>query len=686
MSRLLKTLLILMVFLFSCVATEKKKDATKFQEQEAEPANNTSPIISGTPAGNGRESFFYSFQPTVLIANAKYSLLNGPSWLSINSDTGYIYGYPSVPGAYNNITIRAILGNKKTDIGPFTIYVFGDPLSTHQWHLSNSGQEAFAQNGGTSGYDINVTSVINQGYTGNGVRVAISDTGLELTHADLSNNIYTNFSKNYTLAAPYYGNPAPTGMDGDHGTSVAGIIGSVGWNEVGGRGIAPNVLMAGYNYLDSTQTSAIKLDQAQGNVEVFNYSYGASFFPGNSTHDFVYDAQLKNGFINERSGKGQMYIKSAGNSFLECDIQYGNTYLIDQGTDGYFCYSHNANVGTGNNNPYSVVVGALNAKGEKASYSSAGSSLWVSAPGGEFGSFNPAIVTTDQSGCTLGYSRSLASGTNFTKGLEESNEDCDYTHTFNGTSSAAPMVSGVVALIMEANPNLTARNIKHILAKTASKVNYSTSNISHPSLNSLGLDMNLSGHVYEQGYVTNAAGNSFHNYYGFGAVDATAAVNMAKTYSNSWGAQQHLNEAFGNASYDTTVSQAIPDASSTGVTSAKYIASNLTIEAVQIKINITHPRPGDLGIELTSPSGTKSILKNINDSFQVPIDVSDSPVWVADITDFVILSNAFYEESSQGTWTIKVVDALGSGLGNDFDLAATQTGTFDDWSINIIGH
>tara|TARA_R110002072_G_scaffold64203_5_gene159673 strand:+ start:6236 stop:8320 length:2085 start_codon:yes stop_codon:yes gene_type:complete len=683
--RLFTFLIVLLVC--SCVATEQKKQATVFQEAAKEPVNNTSPIISGTPVSNVREGFLYSFSPTILQANATYSLIGAPSWLSINSSTGHTYGYANDPGIFNNITIRALLNDKKTDLGPFSIYVSGDPLAQYQWHLNNNGQSSFALNSGSTGYDINILPALNLGITGNGVRVAVSDTGLELTHADLANNIYSNNSKNYSLSPPYLGNPAPTGVSGDHGTSVAGIISAVGWNQIGGRGVAPDSLVAGYNFIDSDQTSAMQLDQAQGDVDLFNYSYGNSYIPTYLTYDFVYEAQVKNGFLNQRNSKGQVYVKSAGNSFLECDLFQSFSYLIDSSDSGYFCFSHNATAGNENNIPYMIIVGALNAKGEKSSYSSTGSSLWISAPGGEYGATDPAIVTTDQSSCAIGYSRSDGSGTDFQNGGDTAlNPDCDYTHTFNGTSSAAPMVSGVVALLMQANPNLTSRNIKDILAKTATKVNYSTASISHSSLNSLNLDLNLSGHVYEQGYVTNAAGYSFHNYYGFGAVNAGAAVTMAQSYVNTMGTQQQLNETFSDNNYKSTVGQAIPDASATGLSNSINVATNLTIEAIQIKVNITHPRPGDIGIELTSPSGTKSIITNINNSFLMPIDNSGAPYWFADLVDYVLLTNAFYGESSQGNWTIKVIDGLGPSLGNDFDLASGQTGTLDDWAINVVGY
>jgi len=86
---------------------------------------------------------------------------------------------------------------------------------------------------------------------------------------------------------------------------------------------------------------------------------------------------------------------------------------------------------------------------------------------------------------------------------------------------------------------------------------------------------------------------------------------------------------------------------------------------VQVKINLSHAYTGELAIELTSPSGTKTMLFNPKNVFGT----------TNGLTNFILLSNAFYGESSSGNWTLKVVDTL-----------ATDTGTLTNWSIKIFGH
>ena len=95
------------------------------------------------------------------------------------------------------------------------------------------------------------------------------------------------------------------------------------------------------------------------------------------------------------------------------------------------------------------------------------------------------------------------------------------------------------------------------------------------------------------------------------------------------------------------------------------MSDNKTIEAVQIKVNVTHPYTGDLSIELTSPAGTRSVLFTPYNGFTTSNN----------LTNMVLLSNSFYGESTSGSWTIKVVDSMSS-----------YTGTVTGWSIRSFGH
>lgn len=603
-------------------------------------------------------------------STSSVSFQNGPSWLTYNSVTKKIEGVPNDNVNINNLsfTISKSDGSLST-FGPYSISVNGDPLRKYQWHIQNTGQSNFASNPGVSGNDINQIETIQSGISGNGVKVAVSDSGVEIAHEDLSANIIAGASKNYNLSSPYLGDPTPTSTTNGsvgHGTAVAGIIGSVGWNNIGTRGIAANVKIAGLRFIGIMQNTAIMIDQANGSFDIFNYSYGSpSLYP--KVEDNAYLAQLRYGTTSQREGKGSFYVKSAGNEFTS-DFAYDSTsgslncINTGSGINGNCHYFGNSNFGgTENSSTEIIIVGAINSKGSRASYSTPGSNLWVSAPGGEFGNTDPAIMTTDIQGCNKGLSSTLIMPVNWFENSISLNPNCKYTSVMNGTSSAAPITSGVIALILEANPALTWRDVKYILASTATKTDSTATSTSHPE------GYNLAGYTYQQGWIQNAAGFWFHNWYGFGRVNTDNAVSVAKNYIGTFNPLRNTQSSDGTWQYSSgNISQAIPDKSATGTSSIINVRHNFIIEGIQVKFTTNHQWISDLGVELTSPSGTKSILMNINSGAVF----NPSLTYTAQF-----LSNAFYGESSGGSWTLKVVDA-----------AASDTGALTNWQINIIGH
>ncbi|MNL02902.1 Microbial serine proteinase precursor [compost metagenome] len=523
----------------------------------------------------------------------------------------------------------------------------GDPLVEYAWHLNNTGQKVFAAIGGAAGNDLNLEKTWTDGIYGAGIKVLISDDGIEDTHPDLKANFnLNNLSKDYTLSSPYTAaRAAPKQANDSHGTSVAGLIAAVAGNNIGSRGVAPKSTVASANFLSASvsQTAAIVADQARGNVDIWNMSWGGAQntlstpIPG-------FETQVRFGILNSRSGKGAIYIKAAGNEFSVNCRNSATTKCVG-----------NSNFDAENASPFFISVGALNAGGGAATYSSMGSNLWISSFGGEFGSDTPAMITTDRVSCANGFaSASSTSQVAFEKG-QNGNTGCNYTSTFNGTSSAAPILSGAAALILSTNPNLTWRDLKYIMAKTATPVDYVTSgSIAHP----LGIVM-PTGYAWEQAWKTNAAGFPFHNWYGFGRINVDAAVTLAKSYSSQLG-----NFVETNWAHSSTVSLAIPDFSATGASTAMAVANNVKIEGVQLRVWVTHTDASELALELTSPLGTKSIVINARNAL----------VGLPNYAGETFLTNAFYQESSAGTWTLKVIDAK-SGT----------TGTLTRWSLNFVG-
>lgn len=502
-----------------------------------------------------------------------------------------------------------------------------------------------------------MTQAIAEMLSGQGVIIAVIDSGLEIAHEDLQSNIIPNGSWNYINKTT---DPSPTVTDGDHGTSVAGIIAAAGFNGKGGRGVAFQASLKGFIVL-AAQNEQSYFESMGGHsrsqdVQIFNMSYGAdslSFEPLPAIARELYTSSS-----TLRGGKGGIYVKSAGNGFEDISISKTENYTCTNEVYGLSKLTCQNAVGEEENSrPEVITVGAFNARGIKSSYSTAGANLWVSAPGGEYGDAEPAIITVDQSGCDKGYSRSnLPTPANlFEIGEPTYNPACNYTSTFNGTSAAAPNASGAIALMLQVNPNLTRRDVKHILAKTARKID--------PNSPGAVVNVSINGENYlaSQGWITNKAGYHFHNWYGFGAVHVDAAVAMARSYQTTLPA---LQVKFYGGSMNPVL--AIPDNNADGLTRTLEVTDDLTIENFFLVTSIDHPNTGEIGIEVTSPQGTRSILLNIRSGLKTGLNFKGG---------VIMGSNAFYGEKTKGTWTLKVLDSW-----------KNTTGTLNFFGLHILGY
>ena len=542
------------------------------------------------------------------------------------------------------------------DRGDFDEILSFDPLTKYFWPLSNTGQTVFAKRPGDTGNDLNLLKTITQRTAGRGVRIAISDTGVEIDHEDLRDNMLSGEHRNYHVYGKTPGtDPTPTSTSAvaAHGTNVAGIIAAIAGNGIGSRGIAPQAKIAAFKYTGGRITISNTLDQTQGDFDIFNYSYGSNQCKLAKVSTSIMRS-LDYQVTFARGGKGSIYVKAGGN---EWSGQRSSCPSAPKETEGKF-YG-NTNNEAENTVPYYIVVGATNAIGQLSSYSTPGPNLWVVAPGGEDGVRYPAILTTDITGCDSGRSSApiVIEGQKSKKPMNAFefdhplNTNCNYTSTMNGSSAATPMVTGVIALMLETNPDLSWRDVKHILAVTSKKLEDSKYTSQHPNRKT----ELPQGYVYQEGWTTNGAGISFHNWYGFGQVDGDKAVSMAKTYSSNMGPQIKLfNKQTYTSSYKSSPSKIIPDFDSSGATDTIEIDRELTVEAVQIRITTTHQNSQELAVELYSPNGTKSILLNAQNGIRDKV-----------LKNVMLGTNAFYGEKSLGDWKIKVIDtARGSDIGS----------------------
>ena len=461
-----------------------------------------------------------------------------------------------------------------------------DPLYPNQWHLNNTGQS-----GGTAGQDANVIPAWNAGYTGAGVVIGIVDDGLQYTHPDLSPNYLASLSYDFV------GNdadPAPGTAEDIHGTSVAGVAAARDDGATCGVGAAYRANLAGLRLISVPSTDAQEasaLTYQYNSIAIYNNSWGPAddgqtlSGPGPLTQ-----AALEDGVTNGRGGRGNIYVWAAGNG-----LQYSDNVNYD----GYA------------NSRFTVAVGAVDYNGVQAYYSEPGAALFVTAPSRATSAVG--ITTTDILGAN-GYSTT----------------DC--TSQFGGTSSASPLAAGVVALMLQANPNLTWRDVQHILAQTAVKNNPTDS-----------------------GWITNAAGFYLNHKYGFGRIDAGAAVTAAGTWANA-------APATSVSSNIIAVNQTVPDNNSTGVTSSVVIPDNIKLEHAEVVFSATHLYRGNLRLVLTAPSGTQSVLAETH------ADGGDH------YTSWKFMTVRNWGESSAGTWILKVTDGAGGNVG-----------TFDSWQLILHG-
>ena len=462
-----------------------------------------------------------------------------------------------------------------------------DPLYGCQWHLKNNDQFR-----NSAGQDIRVEEVWPT-YTGDGINVAVVDDGMHYTHEDLTDNVLTSFNHNYDPALTSIYHPFE-----DHGTAVAGLIAAKD-NSLGMRGVAPEAKIYGYNNLvdqsDANEADAMSRNAATTAISNNSWGPGDSGRPEHTTG--LWEAAVKDGVNNGYGGKGVFYAWAAGNG----------------GDDDYSTLDELANY-------YAVTaVCAVGHDDKRSDYSEMGANLWVCGPSSSGRDGQPRIATTDN-----GHR---------------------YRGSFGGTSAATPIVSGVVALVREANNTLTWRDVKLILAASARK-------------NDPGNTGWVEG-AFRYGSTTDHY--NFNHEYGFGMVDAKAAVDLAP----SWTKVRDLREI---TSESGVINLRIPGPPLLG--GPNTVTASLTvdpyvdfIEFVEIKTDFNHPFFRDLSVELVSPSGAVSTLS------------PSAGIGGALTTEFRFGSARHLGEDAAGEWTLRIQDAQ-SG----------DRGMLRSWGLTIYGH
>jgi subtilisin family serine protease len=307
-----------------------------------------------------------------------------------------------------------------------------------------------------------------QNYAGLGVRAGIIDDGFDYNHPDLNSHYLFNLQYDAVTAdGSAYGNPSTD----YHGTTVAGVLAGAR-DGSGVVGVAYNAGIAGIRIGYGSTGSPSQLSDALNHVltsglDIANASWGYST---------PYQDNFSSTFSSSKTAIQNDVIN--GRKGLGIDIVFAAGNGRPSGD--------NVNYHNYQNDPYVITVAATDTLGHLMGYSSPGAALLVSAPG--------ASMWTDDRLGSSGWSSD------------------DYV-SMSGTSYAAPTVAGIIALMLQANANLGYRDVQEILAYSA-KENDPT---------------NLGWHI-DGAHDWNGGGLHFSQDYGFGLVDATAAVRLAESW------------------------------------------------------------------------------------------------------------------------------------------------------------
>jgi hypothetical protein len=463
---------------------------------------------------------------------------------------------------------------------------------------------------------IHLGPVWEQGIFGNGVRVRINDDGVDGDNVE--------FQGRFDISASCDNEEEYLAQSGrQHGTSVASILGAAAGNGACTVGVAPMVRLSSCYALQPNESFlGTKIDQmdisqnsyerpvcqsadASGRRRRRAATQGCPFVKPSKTREndpclmcnfastTILPDGCKNAIVNHcrshyedekdgctdylsliiggtcsyvglsdiaresivrgvnegRGGLGIIYVFGSGNAYFKGDYTtlkgYTNTRLT-------------------------ISVGAVGKDRKHAYYSTPGASLFVSAPG------------ADREDPEKHYAAQVGGGC-IDVGM--------------GTSFSAPVVSGVISLMLEANPTLGWRDVQGILAQSSTPV------------------LDYIEEEDDDSATTNGAGFWHSVLYGFGLVNAASAVDLAKTWTN-YGPEQLISVDSGILDYPIVDDPATATTSSLIVSTSDHQAnagqssdsSHFVVETVELLLNIAHFSRGDLKVELMSPSGTTSLL------------------------------------------------------------------------------
>ncbi|XP_048877204.1 neuroendocrine convertase 1 isoform X1 [Brienomyrus brachyistius] len=457
--------------------------------------------------------------------------------------------------------------------------LFDDPMWSQQWYLQDTRTSASLPK-----LDLHVIPVWRKAITGKGVVITVLDDGLEWNHTDIYPNYDPEASYDFNDNDP---DPFPrydSTNENKHGTRCAGEIAMQADNKKCGVGVAYNSKVGGIRMLDGIVTDAIEASSIgfrPDHVDIYSASWGPND-DGKTVEGPGRLAQkaFEYGIQNGRGGKGSIFVWASGNGGRQgdnCDC------------DGY------------TDSIYTISISSASQQGLSPWYAEKCSSTLATAYSS--GDYTDQRITS-----------------------ADLHNECTETHT--GTSASAPLAAGIFALALEQNPNLTWRDLQHLVVWTSEF---------DPLANN-------------PGWKKNGAGLMVNSRFGFGLLNAKALVDLADP--KSW---KHVPEKkqciVKDDDFQPRSLKAAGEITIEIPTKACAGQENVikSLEHIQMEASIEYTRRGDLHITLTSPSGTSTVLLAERER-----DTSSNG-----FKNWDFMSVHTWGEEPAGTWTLKITDMSG---------------------------
>uniref|UniRef100_A0A4W3K9N4 Neuroendocrine convertase 1 n=2 Tax=Callorhinchus milii TaxID=7868 RepID=A0A4W3K9N4_CALMI len=474
--------------------------------------------------------------------------------------------------------------------------MFNDVMWNQQWYLQDTRTSSFLPK-----LDLHVIPVWKKGITGKGIVLTVLDDGLEWNHTDIQANYDPeasfDFNDNDPDPFPRYD---PTN-ENRHGTRCAGEIAMQANNNKCGVGVAYNSKVGGIRMLDGMVTDAIEASSIGFNPQHVDI-YSASWGPNDDGKTVEGPGRLAQrafeyGIQKGRGGKGSIFVWASGNGG-----RHGDNCDCDGYTDSI----------------YTVSISSASQQGLSPWYAEKCSSTLATAYSS--GDYTDQRITS-----------------------ADLHNDCTETHT--GTSASAPLAAGIIALCLEQNPNLTWRELQHLIVWTSEY---------DPLCNNAG-------------WKKNGASLMVNNRFGFGLLNAKTLVDMAdpKTWK---GVPEKKKCIVKDNTFESRVLKAGGEIIIEIPTKACEGQNNhiMALEHVQLEGTIEYTRRGDLHITLTSPSGTSTVLLAERERDSSPNGFKN----------WAFMSVHTWGEDPAGTWVLRITDMSGR---------KQNKGKIIDWKLILHG-